>query len=88
MRAPKRRGALHPRAGSLVLGGDGVEAARPTCALCLREAHHDHHRVYGERSPGCLPEGEEGGEPAGEGNAPRMPGFGLLVWEEETLPGP
>lgn len=36
-----------------------VQVAVVTCALCLREAHHDHHRVYGVRSPGCLPEGEE-----------------------------
>lgn len=41
-----------------------------TYALCLRKAHHDNHRVYAERSPGCLPEGEEDGEPPGQGKAP------------------
>lgn len=30
------------------------------CALCLREANHDHHRIYGKWSPGCLSEGEVG----------------------------
>lgn len=30
--------------------------------MCLRKTHHDHHGIYGEWSPGCLPEGEEGAE--------------------------
>lgn len=74
----KWRGDVLPRAGSLVLvvlGGDGVEAAIVTYALCLRKTHHDHHRVYGERSPGCLPEGEEGRGPAGREDASWTPGY-------------
>lgn len=52
-----------------------------TCALCLRKTHHDHHRVYGEWSPGRLPEGEEG-RSRGMHTEPCVL---LLVWEEETL---
>lgn len=58
------------------------------CALCLRKAHHDHHGVYAERSPGCLPEGKEGGGPAWKGDEPRSPGHWLWVQEEETQPIP
>lgn len=58
-----------------------------TCAFCLRKAHHDHHRVYGERSPGRLPEGEEG-RASWAGECTMDPWGWLLVWEEETLPIP
>lgn len=39
--------------------------------LCLRKAHHDRHRIYGKRSPGCLSEGETGRGPAQEGSRHR-----------------
>lgn len=51
--------------------------------LCLRKADHDHHRIYGEWSLGCFPEGEEGRGLAGEGDTPWCPGH----WEE-TRPIP